>query len=571
MNKTISIARRITNVVLGVLFLLIMSWIAVARLLRMTRKEIVGFVVFVVLIVGLVALSRRFRAVEHAIPVVFVALISFWAWILISLIPMLVFFKVSEFIVFARSVRFQVVPLVVWGLILVLAISLIATEKSRRRLFQLLRDAGNLAPVVYSFNVLMIAVNFFAVATYVLVSNGFKTGIAAANSGEKLFSDLLNFYTWHFLDAIPLLRVNQTLGWDPPLTYKAGTAGLILLLFKIAVIVPVIAAFTGYWKYKDDRIRLEDLVLAPEKGSESGLHVTFFGVSTLLFDDGETAFMIDGFFTRPGMLRTLLCRIKPNPKLIRQYLKVAKIKKLEAVIVAHSHYDHALDAPYVARLTKARLIGSESTGRIARALKRKPNPIEVISGGERKKVGNFEITFIQSQHSPITLLKRFQIDRVLLAGEVDDQFKSPARWSHYKEGGSYSLLVEHAGKKILVQSSAGYVSGALNGREADIVFLGIGALGKQSDEYRADYWREVVAAVGARRVIPIHWDDFSRPLSRPLVPPSPLSDNVQQSLAFLLARGKKAKVDVKILTALEKIDPFAGMKRYQGQPKRRSS
>jgi len=30
-----------------------------------------------------------------------------------------------------------------------------------------------------------------------------------------------------------------------------------------------------------------------------GLRVMFLGVSTLLFDDGDTAILTDGFFTRP--------------------------------------------------------------------------------------------------------------------------------------------------------------------------------------------------------------------------------------------------------------------------------
>lgn len=34
--------------------------------------------------------------------------------------------------------------------------------------------------------------------------------------------------------------------------------------------------------------------------------------------------------------------------------------------------------------------------------------------------------------------------------------------------------------------------------------LGIGALGQRSDTNRQDYWREVVQAVGAKRVIRIH-------------------------------------------------------------------
>ena len=31
--------------------------------------------------------------------------------------------------------------------------------------------------------------------------------------------------------------------------------------------------------------------------------MTFLGVSTLLIDDGTSALMIDGFFSRPGLLR----------------------------------------------------------------------------------------------------------------------------------------------------------------------------------------------------------------------------------------------------------------------------
>ena len=32
------------------------------------------------------------------------------------------------------------------------------------------------------------------------------------------------------------------------------------------------------------------------------LAVTFLGVSTLLFDDGESAVMFDGYFSRPSLL-----------------------------------------------------------------------------------------------------------------------------------------------------------------------------------------------------------------------------------------------------------------------------
>lgn len=37
----------------------------------------------------------------------------------------------------------------------------------------------------------------------------------------------------------------------------------------------------------------------PADNKASGLRVTFLGVSTLLFDDGESAILIDRFFARP--------------------------------------------------------------------------------------------------------------------------------------------------------------------------------------------------------------------------------------------------------------------------------
>ena len=41
---------------------------------------------------------------------------------------------------------------------------------------------------------------------------------------------------------------------------------------------------------------------------ENQVKVTFFGVSTLLFDDGETQILLDGFFSRPSILTGIVYR-----------------------------------------------------------------------------------------------------------------------------------------------------------------------------------------------------------------------------------------------------------------------
>ncbi|MGH8808989.1 MAG: MBL fold metallo-hydrolase, partial [Noviherbaspirillum sp.] len=80
----------------------------------------------------------------------------------------------------------------------------------------------------------------------------------------------------------------------------------------------------------------------PQSGA---LRVRFLGVSTLLFDDGETAILTDGFFSRPAKMEVLLGKVAPDTASIARSLQRAGITRLAAVLVGHSHYDHVMDAP----------------------------------------------------------------------------------------------------------------------------------------------------------------------------------------------------------------------------------
>ena len=288
------------------------------------------------------------------------------------------------------------------------------------------------------------------------------------------------------------------------------------------------------------------------------LRVTFLGVSTLLFSDGETAILTDGFFSRPSKISTLFQKLTPDRDLIRRCLHRAGVTNLKAVIVLHSHFDHALDAPEVVlQQSDACLVGSESTANIGRGYGVPEERIRIIHDGKVETFDRFKITLLRSEHSPLSLLASLGFEHIPIEGEIDKPLEQPARFLNYKEGGSYSLLVEHGSRSILVQASAGFKKGALSGRSAEVVFLGIGTLGKLPQSHRDEYWHEVVEAVGAKRIIPIHWDDFSRPLDEPLVPlPHPL-DDFDAAMAFLRERADGMNIDIKVLQAWEVIDPFA--------------
>jgi L-ascorbate metabolism protein UlaG (beta-lactamase superfamily) len=95
----------------------------------------------------------------------------------------------------------------------------------------------------------------------------------------------------------------------------------------------------------------------PASAPQAPLTVTWLGVTTLLIDDGESALMTDGFFTRPSLPKVRLRSIAPSQPRIQDCLSRAGVCHLEAVIALHTHYDHAMDCAVVADRTGAPIAG----------------------------------------------------------------------------------------------------------------------------------------------------------------------------------------------------------------------
>ena len=286
----------------------------------------------------------------------------------------------------------------------------------------------------------------------------------------------------------------------------------------------------------------------PAARADSAPSVTWLGVSTLLIDDGATALMTDGFFSRPSLFDVAVRRLVPSRSRISEALAHASVERLAAVLPVHTHFDHAMDSAVVAAQTGACVVGGESAANVARGAGLDEDRIVAAQPGVEMSFGPYGVTLIESHHCPP--------DR--FPGRITDPVVPPVKAAAYRCGEAWSTLIHHRStdRRILIQGSAGFRSGALNGRRADVAYLGVGQLGLQQPRYIEEYWNQTVRTVGARRVVLIHWDDFFRPLSAPLRAIPFAGDDLDATMTVLTRLAGVDGVDLHLPTLWQREDPW---------------
>ena len=285
----------------------------------------------------------------------------------------------------------------------------------------------------------------------------------------------------------------------------------------------------------------------PAASPATPVSVAWGGVTTLLVDDGSSAVMTDGFFSRPGLLSVAARPLASSRARIDSALSRLGVNRLDAVVPVHTHFDHAMDSAVVAGLTGARLLGGASAAFIGRG--HGLDRVDTVTSGEPVAVGNFDITLIEGSHCPP--------DR--FPGAITAPVVPPAKASAYRCGEAWSMIVDHrpTGRALLIVGSAGFVPGALTGRRADVVYLGVGQLGLQPQSYLTEYWTQTVRMVGARSAVLIHWDDFFRPLDKPLRALPYAVDDLDISMRVLTRLAAEDGVQLHLPTLWQRADPWS--------------
>ncbi len=310
----------------------------------------------------------------------------------------------------------------------------------------------------------------------------------------------------------------------------------------VAVTLVISLAAVLLWR---DRPSLESIkwptpAVASSADADS-VTVTWLGVTSLLFDDGETQILIDGFFSRPSLADILLQRpVENDAPQINYVMNEFRMRRLAAIIPVHSHFDHAMDIGAIANRSSASIVGSESTAQLARGAGVPEDQISIADDGASFEFGAFRVTLIMARHAPIGWRGSVPLD-----GEIEAPLTMPQPVTAWRMGGAYTVIVEHPQGTALVQGSAGYRKYRLLGVPADVVFLSVAQLNTLGRDYADLYWQHTVTATGSHSVYPIHFDDYTKPFGETVLPPR-IVDNFEKTAAWLDEIQRRWDVDTSL-------------------------
>ena len=97
---------------------------------------------------------------------------------------------------------------------------------------------GRLQPLFFVVAVWLAAAGWFSAVAVVLNDHAGAEFVTRSGDASPGYGQYADFFAWHFAEQIPLLKVNETLHWEVPLSYEGG-AGWLVLAFRVLVLIPL--------------------------------------------------------------------------------------------------------------------------------------------------------------------------------------------------------------------------------------------------------------------------------------------------------------------------------------------
>jgi L-ascorbate metabolism protein UlaG (beta-lactamase superfamily) len=277
--------------------------------------------------------------------------------------------------------------------------------------------------------------------------------------------------------------------------------------------------------------------------AQAGATLSYLGTAGWQITGGKTVILVDPYLTRlksdtpndPALPSDPRPLVTPNDFAIPDEAVIdAHIRKADFILVTHTHVDHVLDMPYIARKTGALVIGTESTANFARDNGVPNKQIMTVKGGEDLELGSCSVRVIPSLHG---ILRRTSLTPGSGIFPADE--KPPFRLGQlFLEGGTLAYLIRIGGQQIIVFGSMNYIEREVDGLRPDAAV--IGAMPERREIYQ--YTERLLRALGYPRIVlPTHWDRFNVPYD---VSQQPAIERLQSFIAEVKAASPGTQVIV---------------------------
>jgi L-ascorbate metabolism protein UlaG (beta-lactamase superfamily) len=236
------------------------------------------------------------------------------------------------------------------------------------------------------------------------------------------------------------------------------------------------------------------------KGTDiNAVEVKWHGASCLTIEDDQTRLIIDPFVTRPSLWKVITnSALTSDGQLVKELF--SGTKKETHVLITHTHYDHVLDLPEVAKIyPKANIYGPKNLKALADKFNIQKERINIIQGTQELKLGTFKVKTYPVEHSTLPLGISFA------RGVIDKNVANLGAFD-YKSQESIALSFHHQEAAILLHPSA-------EGRNykdfkelqgIDLLIVGLTSRDLSSLK------EKVISKIEAKEVMAIHHDNFFR-------------------------------------------------------------
>lgn len=239
-------------------------------------------------------------------------------------------------------------------------------------------------------------------------------------------------------------------------------------------------------------------------GLPDDLELEWLGVSGYRISfEGKTLFL-DPYLSRVP-LATLLRggRALPNEELLHRWAYADG--EVLGVLVGHTHFDHAVDAPAIARRFRCDAYGSRSLLRLM-SLHGIAERAVLVEPYRRYELGPFTVSFTPSVHSKLLLGFAVPMD-----GELSCEHLDALSPRAYRCGDVYGITVDVAGVRFYHQGSANLIDDAVRERDVDVFLAGVAGR-----SFTPSYWSRILRLIEPKTIVPTHYDNFFAPLGDPM-------------------------------------------------------